>query len=272
MLRLILDRGDVAIPSESMYVIDADVRKPAEDVLADVWAHPRVALWGLEGAPPPIPAGLERADAYRFAFTAPYAAYAEREGKTRWGDKTPAYLGYVDRLATIWPDARFVVLVRDGRDVALSVMKVPFGPNNVWAAARSWAHAIRLGQDAAERYPGRVLTVRYEDLVERPEEEVRRVCDFLELTYTPELLAIEETDPSKMVEDQAAWFTSVWAGINTDAVGKWRREMSAEDEALFESVAGSELAAFGATRRAVTARAPAYAHRPTPRTTPRCGR
>ncbi len=245
MLRLILDRGDVAIPSESMYVIDADVRKPAEDVLGDIWAHPRVALWGLEGAPPQVPAGLERADAYRFAFTAPYVAYAEHEGKTRWGDKTPAYIGHVDRLATIWPDARFVVLVRDGRDVALSVMKVPFGPNNVWAAARSWAHAIRQGRDAAERYPGRVLTVRYEDLVERPEEEVRRVCGFLELEYTPELLAIEETDPSKVVEDQAAWFTNVWAGITTDAVGKWRREMSAEDEALFESVAGDELDALG---------------------------
>lgn len=263
MLRLILDRGDVAIPSESMYVIDADVRKPAEDVLAGIWSHPRVMLWGLGGPPPPIPSGLDRADAYRFAFTAPYAAYAEREDKTRWGDKTPAYLGYVDRLATIWPDARFVVLVRDGRDVALSVMKVPFGPNNIWAAARSWAQAIRLGQDAAERYPGRVLTVRYEDLVERPEDEVRRVCDFLELAYTPEMLAIEETDRSKVVEDQAAWFASVWAGINTDAVGKWRGEMSAEEEALFESVAGAELAALGYETRGEGAeaglRAPAYA-------------
>ena len=56
-------------------------------------------------------------------------------------------------LAAIWPDARFVVLVRDGRDVALSIMKVPFGANNVWAAARSWAHAIRLGREAARALP-----------------------------------------------------------------------------------------------------------------------
>ena len=88
MLRLILDRGDVAIPSESMYLIDADVRKPAEDVLGDIWAHPRVALWGLEGAPPQVPAGLERADAYRFAFTAPLrrrtpSTRARRAGATR---------------------------------------------------------------------------------------------------------------------------------------------------------------------------------------------
>jgi sulfotransferase family protein len=245
MLRLILDRGDVAIPPESMFLVDVDLRKPPAEVLADVWTHPRVALWGLSGAPPSIPGGLDRAEAYRCALAAPYVAYAAREGKERWGDKTPAYIGHVDRLAAIWPDARFVVLVRDGRDVALSVMKVPFGPNNVWAAARSWAQAVRQGEDAAARYPGRVLTVRYEDLVARPEHEAQAICAFLELRYDPRMLAIEQTDPAKVVEDQAAWFTNVWAGINAAGVGRWRRELSPQDQAVFESIAGTQLAALG---------------------------
>ncbi len=245
MLRLILDRGDVAIPPESMFLLDVDPRQPAEDVLRAAWSHPRVQLWGLAGEPPALPQGLNGADAFRFAVSAPFVAYAEREGTTRWGDKTPAYIAHVDRLAAIWPDARFVVLVRDGRDVALSVMKVPFGANNVWAAARSWAGAVRQGRDAAARYPGRVLEVRYEDLVTNPEQEIATTCNFLGLEYSPDMLAIEHTDRSKVVEDQAAWFTNVWAGITTAAVGKWRTELTPRQVEVFESVAGNELRALG---------------------------
>jgi hypothetical protein len=262
MLRLILDRGAVAIPAESMFLIDVDVEQPPRQILREAWYHPRVQLWKLHGDPPPFPPGLDRADARRFALSAPYVAYARQHGETRWGDKTPAYIGHVDRIAMIWPESRFVMLVRDGRDVALSVMKVPFGPNNVWAAARSWAIAIRQGREAARRYPGRVLELRYEDLVTNPAEEIATVCDFLELTYDPDMLAIERTDRSKLVEDQAGWFTNVWAGINTDAVGKWRREMSRRDQRTFESVAGDELRELGYETlggKAPTALVPAYA-------------
>ena len=49
----------------------------------------------------------------------------------------------------------------------------------------------------------------------------------------------------RSVEDQAGWFTNVWAGINTAAVGKWRREMSPHDQRVFESVAGAELRELG---------------------------
>ena len=121
------------------------------------------------------------------------------------------------------------MLVRDGRDVALSIMGVPFGPNNAWAAARSWAAAVRQGRAAAARYPGRVLEIRYEDLVSKPEETVGAVCGFLDLEYSPDMLAIEQTDRSKVVEDQAGWFTNVWSGITTAAVGKWQTELLARD-------------------------------------------
>jgi hypothetical protein len=262
MLRLILDRGEVAVPPESMFLLDVDPSQPAEDVLRAAWNHPRVQLWGLSGKPPSMPARLGGMDAFRFAVSAPFVAYAEREGKRRWGDKTPAYIRHVDRLTAIWPDARFVVLVRDGRDVALSVMNVPFGPNNAWAAARSWANAIRRGRDAARRFRGRVLEIRYEDLVTKPAETVGAVCDFLGLGYSDEMLAIERTDRSKVVADQSAWFTSVWNGITTEAVGKWRTELTPRQIEAFETVAGDELRVLGyETSTATSSRAlvPVYA-------------
>ena len=85
MLRLILDRGDVAIPPESMFLLDVDSRQPAEDVLRAAWNHPRVRLWGLTGEPPPLPEGMNGVDAFRFAVSAPFVAYAELEGKDALG-------------------------------------------------------------------------------------------------------------------------------------------------------------------------------------------
>jgi hypothetical protein len=213
-----------------------------------VWEHPRVRIWGIAGDPPAVPPGLTHAEAYRFAVEAPFQAYAALNEKTRWADKTPLYLTHVGELAEIWPEARFVVLVRDGRDVALSLLGVPFGPNNVWAAAHFWARGIDLGVEAENRLGDRVLTVRYEDIVDDPATQVERLCAFLGLEYEPDLLAIEHTDSAKVLKDQAGWFTNVWAGINASAVGKWRREMSAKDQRVFDQVAGAQLERMGYER------------------------
>ena len=271
MLRLILDRSSVAIPPESMFLVDFEpVRQAgglgdpdkAASFVRRVWEHPRVRLWGITGHPPAVPPGLTHEEAYRFAVEAPFLAYAEKNEKKRWADKTPLYLGHVAELAEIWPEARFVVLVRDGRDVALSLIGVPFGPNNVWSAARFWARGIDLGTGAAERFGDRVLTVRYEDIVASPPAEVKRLCAFLGLEFEPDLLAIEHTDSAKVLKDQASWFTNVWAGINSSAVGKWRKEMSPADQRVFDQVAGAQLERMGYERtpadgepsRAATAR------------------
>ena len=233
MLRLALDRGGVAIPPESMFLVDfAPVRRrgglqdpaAAAAFVRRVWAHPRVRVWGLAGEPPAVPPGLAHDEAYRFAVEAPFRAYAAARGKPRWADKTPLYLAYVEELAAVWPDARFVVLVRDGRDVALSLLRVPFGPNNVWAAARFWAQGIRLGLDAAARHPDRVRTVHYEDVVADPPSALRPVCEFLGLAYGDEMLTI---------------------GISADSVGTWRRDMSPRAQRVFASVAGAELELMG---------------------------
>jgi Sulfotransferase family len=255
MLRLILDRGsDVAIPPESMYLTDFasefDEGGPADHAAAQhlmdqVWGHPKVRLWELPGGSPQVPADLRGPDAYRFVVEAPFKAYAARHGKPRWGDKTPHYVHHVDHLLRVWPQARFVVVVRDGRDVDLSLRRMPFGPNNAWAAAQWWARGIRAGEQAQRGHPDAVTTVRYEDLVREPEREVRRICEFLGLGYAPAMLELELADRSKIVADQLSWFPTLFDGINSSAAGRWRREMSARDQRVFETLAGPELARLG---------------------------
>ena len=83
MLRLVLDRGDAAIPSESMFLLDIDKRRTPDELVREIWSHPRVKLWNLPAEPPSVPPGLSREEAFRFAVSSPYVAYAHREGKSR---------------------------------------------------------------------------------------------------------------------------------------------------------------------------------------------
>jgi hypothetical protein len=247
MLRMILDGGpDAAIPPESMFL--TDVTLPAADwqaLMDEVWEHPKVRLWQLPGPAPRVPAGLPDDEAARFVLGAPFAAYARKHGKPRWGDKTPHYVNHVEALLRIWPDARFVVLVRDGRDVALSLERLPFGPNNAWAAAQWWARGIRAGAAAQRAHPDRVRTVRYEDLATDPATHVPAVCAFLGLGYDPAMLDLAHADRSKIVEDQKTWFPTLFEGINTKAVARWPREMPRREQAVFASLARDELESLG---------------------------
>ena len=255
MLRMILDRGpDVAIPPESMFLTDLDDAfargepsdaRAAAALMERVWHHPKVRLWELPGPPPPVPPGLAGPDAYRFVVEAPFRAFAAKHAKPRWADKTPHYVHHIGELLAVWPRARFVVLVRDGRDVALSLRRMPFGPNNAWAAAPWWARGIRAGEQAGRAHPGQVLSVRYEDLSGRPREVVPHICEFLGLSFAPEMLVLEEADRSRIVRDQVSWFPTLFDGINTSAVGRWRREMSARDQRVFAARAGAELERLG---------------------------
>ncbi|HXV96252.1 MAG TPA: sulfotransferase [Gaiellaceae bacterium] len=255
MLRLVLDRSEeAAIPPESMFLLDfAPVRRrgglgdpaAAAAFVDEVWRHPRVRLWDLQGGPPSLPPGLGHAEAYRYAVEAPFRAYAHAHEKERFGDKTPAYLHAVDELLAVWPDAQIVVLVRDARDVALSIMPMPFGPNNAWAAGRWWARGVRRGLEAERRHPEQVLTLRYEDLVADPETQVRRVCARLGLGYNSEMLAIERSHPGKIVQDQASWFTQISAGITAAGAGRWVTDLPLADRRAIEAVAGPELRELG---------------------------
>lgn len=255
VLRLVLDRSDeAAIPPESMFLMDfASVRRRggldgpenAARFAAEVWSHPKVRLWNLPGRPPEVPAGLSHAEAYRFVVESPFRAYAAKEQKERFGDKTPAYVNCLGEVFAVWPDARVVVLVRDARDVALSITGLPFGPNNPYSAARWWSRGIRAGMDAQRSRPEQVLTVRYEELVADPPGVVERVCEHVDLGYKGEMLAIEKSPPEKIVAGQAEWFADVATPISATGSGRFLTEMPEGERRIIDTVSGEELRALG---------------------------
>ena len=255
MLRLILDRSpDIAIPTESMILVDVRNMRERYGALttdaefdrlaADVWKHPKVREWRLPGAPPRRE-GRSGDAAYRAALEAPFRAYAALHGKPGWGDKTPHYVAHIDEIKRVFPEARVVNLVRDGRDVALSLLRVPFGPANVWAAAHTWRAAVEAGERADVRYGGDVATVRYEDLVADPATVVAGLCAFAGIAYDPAMLAVEEAPADRLARGQESWFRELYGGITARSVGKWRTQLTRRQRATFAAVAGDALRRHG---------------------------
>ncbi|MGH2729989.1 MAG: sulfotransferase family protein, partial [Actinomycetota bacterium] len=206
MRTLLNAHPQVAVPPESRFITELWSGTREVDTahfLSSLGAHKRFAVWELplEAVAAELPAG-ERID-YAAAIEAAYRAYARAHDKRMWGDKTPRYVENIDFLAGLFPHSRFVHIVRDGRNVALSYSSVPFGPQTVAKTASLWARRVGAGvRSGRALQPGRYLEVRYEDLVEDPADETKALCDFLDLEWDAGMLETERA--REFVLDRAA--------------------------------------------------------------------
>ena len=252
LLRVVLDRSPgIAIPDESFFV-PLLARRHGRRVepsrfLDDVRRLPAVAAWGVSAgdvAPrlrPGMPAGQ--------AIAAIFEAYAEGQGKPRWGDKTPMYMRHLPLLERLFPEAQYVHLVRDGRDAATSFLQLPEGtftrtwahPASATAFACLWRTEVEAARALGARVgPGRYLEARYEDLVRDAERVVRWNCAFAGLPYAPEMLDVAGSVDVSGKPHQQRLLQPVTAGVRD-----WRTELSQMDALAFEAVAGDLLAELG---------------------------
>src|SRR6266851_2044993 len=133
---------------------------------------------------------LREGDSYRAVFTCVMEHYAESHGKQRCGEKTPQHALFTETLCDWYPGATIIHLLRDPRDVVASLQRMPWASDSVVTNARVW-----VGQNvAAQRSSHRsgYLLVRYETLVNRPEEELIRICAHLDEEYSPLMLVPQE--------------------------------------------------------------------------------
>jgi hypothetical protein len=202
-------------------------------------------------------APLAPADAAR-AF---YRSYAARHGKTRWGDKTPGYGTVIDRIASLLPEARIIHMIRDGRDVMVSVRGLWFRPGDtVEACAADWVHRIVTTRERAARVPW-YLEIRYEALVRDPEATLQAICRFLELPFDPAMLSYYAGSAARLEEHEARYDAQgglviakadrlrnqrfVMEPPRPDRIGRWQAELTVEDVRRFTDVAGEWLDRLG---------------------------
>jgi len=229
-------------------------------------AHPRVACgpelklvpaictlrdqWWQAMAPDLQAAGLDEGhlDAALRAFvTTLLEGMVEDPRAVRVAEKTPHNLLHMATLGRLYPRARFVHVVRDGRAVAASLVRQawidPASGEPIWyckdagSGARYWAEVVRTVREQARAVPGRYLEVRYEDLVHDPRPVMETLLAFLGEAWDEAVLSHQE---GVRVSERESSSAAVVEPIATAAVDRWRSELSEADlEAVLRE--GGEL-------------------------------
>jgi sulfotransferase family protein len=175
-----------------------------------------------------------------------YRRYQQADGKVRWGEKTPQYINIVPQLLTMYPDARFINIVRDGRDVAKSNQVAGWAGNGWHANTRWWIEAIewywRWDRSAAR---DRILLVHYEDLVLDTETVLRKICRFIGEEFEPQMLSWERVVDKQVPVRERKSQTKLKFKIGEEGVARWKREMSARQTFICEAYMGSSLRRLG---------------------------
>jgi hypothetical protein len=265
LLRRMVDaHPQVAITRETHWIpdifrqgkgVDADGRVTAE-LPGVLLAHPKFAKLGFERRELDelVAAGKPSYGAFVGAI---FDRYGAGQGKRLVGDKTPGYAREIPLLHGLFPTARFVHLVRDGRDVCLSALawarkaeqferRFPTWREAPVATAALWWrwHVLLARQASLELMPGLYHELRHEALVADPEAECRRLCDFLGVHFDAAMLRFHEgrTRQEPGLSAKRAWLPP------TPGLRDWRAQMPEEDVEEFEAAAGDALDQLGYTR------------------------
>ena len=266
---------DLTIPAETHFVpmvanvCDRLIEQgtPTEVVrdraLETITGHPR---WGdFRLSPDEVRQRLERHDPLSTGdvIRSFYEACAAREGKPRWGDKSPPYTYKAPRIQRALPEACFIHIIRDGRDVALSLSEVSWGTDDIAEAAEKWVSEVSKARKRAKNLArGTYMEVQYENLVTNPEPVLREIAEFVDLPWDDAMLDYTQRAEERMRGEMERTLKPLGGGTITaeertrqhqllferpspSRVGRWRTEMSPENRKAFEAVAGRLLKRLG---------------------------
>ncbi len=254
LLRFMLSSSPrIYIPPESDFIPRFFRRAPdrplSEDqaarILRKIWQYRFVKEW--QGDPPRAADLLQDGRTPAAFLHALYTTYASQYGAVRWGDKTPIYTSYIPLLHHLFPTARFVHVIRDGRDVALSTLD-KWGSKefhvDIYYAARNWVRRVRQAREGGARLGKHLYyELHYEQLVQQPEQELQKLCHFLGEEYLPQM-AHQDRLARQWIKP-GGFHDPVRRPPNAGRVDRWRREMSPRDLRLFQRVAGDLLLELG---------------------------
>jgi len=172
--------------------------------------------------------------------------YAKTKGKERcgvWVDHTPTNFRYAATLRSLFPDARFIHIVRDGRGVAASIMPLDWGPNTIMQAAHWWTERLAFGLAAESCFgPGSISRVHYEDLIRRPKETLRTLSAELGIEFTEAMIEGKGFQVPRYSKNQHELVGSRPVAARADA---WKNSLTRRQIAIFEAITADLLAYLG---------------------------
>jgi hypothetical protein len=212
---------------------------------------PREEFEGLLGSGEAVP--------YPTFLNRVFGLYGTLKNKPLVGNKTPAYVRSIPTFHALWPDAKFVHIIRDGRDVCMSILNwkkaertagryASWEEDPVSTTALWWERKVRKArEDGAALGPGLYHEMLYEDLVDDPERECKRLCEFLGVAYDDAMIRFAEGKTKTDLPNARKTPKKAWLPI-TSGLRNWRTEMPVKDVERFEAAAGDLLEELGYER------------------------
>jgi hypothetical protein len=223
---------------------------------------------------------------FRTIFAAVLAAYGERVGKERIGEKTPGHVHFIPQLLSWFPDARILVLRRDPRAVVASQMRSPWVKERITPVSfrkgivvgSYWHQVAFYAEDWSSMYEEvvpaeiedpRVLLVPYEELVQDAERELLKICDFIEERFESNMLDGRSNDNVPIPASTADLNDTAWREwrkehhaktlqpVSTGSLDKWKNQLTEKEVAMVEGhcVRGMQAAGYSPTLSASRRRA-----------------
>lgn len=271
LLRMMLDsHPDIAIPPETGFLsIGKEIQGTGDELRKNffntITAYPPDASsWAdFKISKEKFKERLQKIEPFNVSdgFRLFYKMYAERFGKTRWGEKTPMYCRHMKDIEDILPETRFINVIRDGRDVAVSLRKQWFSPGyEIETQANFWKDNVLEARRQGEKCR-HYMEVRLEDLIAEPEAYLREICKFINIEFSSEMLEyykrakgrLEEHE-EKVKEDGSVVVSkerrfkqqeATTEPPNKSRLYVWKKELTSDDIGSFEQVAGDLLGELG---------------------------
>lgn len=165
-------------------------------------------------------------------------------------DKSLDNVHYADELMALLPTMLFINVVRDPRAQVASMNRAIIHDFDTHLNAETWLAAHRAADYVMQRYPERVLTIRYEDFVSQQRATLETLCHFLGIDFQPQMLDIGASQEAKQIAQLSAlWSSNCYPPIAAN-IDKFRQQLSADDINLIETLTGDYMDRYGYTRLA----------------------
>ncbi len=263
MLRLMLNaHPNIAVPGEQSYFVSLPVQADSweapdlsptayEQFVTDYLERKSTTLPGLDI--PSVRASILQSSLpqnLRRPYEITLYAWARSQGKSRWGEKTPTNFFFVDVIDDMFPEARYIHLVRDPRAVVHSMNRFIRCGDDTVINATNWCEYIERGADLLEQTvpKERRLTLFYENVTAAPKEAAQRLCDFVEEPFDPDMLSFYETADDYMhpASDTLGGDKTLTRPVSDHASQpKWVKGMSKDQIALVESTCKKDMERYG---------------------------
>lgn len=256
LLRLILSsHSEVTIPPETWFIMPLVKEIPIDTYLTEneidlsfkiITTHYRWPDMGIDTDEFHDKLKKNRNIKLKDIIDIVYDHYLKMENKSIWGDKTPPYIKILPELISLYPEARFIHLIRDGHDVAMSFYKLQWKGRWLANNVTEWNDSIdKYIEYKRTKIIDRILEIKYENLVVDTENTIKTICTFIGLSFEPKMLYWEKEIFNKIPKREIGAHKKVFRRPKKADIYRWKKESSDVDIFIIESYLKKNLKAMG---------------------------